>query len=36
MSLIEASAVSGQSVASLKVGTHRAIKALRARLRGRP
>lgn len=35
MSLIEASAVSGQSVASLKVGVHRAIKTLRARLGGR-
>jgi RNA polymerase sigma-70 factor, ECF subfamily len=35
MSLIEASAVSGQSVASLKVAVHRAIKSLRARLGGR-
>src|SRR5262249_41630836 len=32
MSLIEASAVWGQSTASLKVAVHRAIKALRARL----
>lgn len=30
MSLAEASAVSGQSVAALKVNTHRALKALRA------
>ena len=34
MSLVEASAVSGQSVGALKVGVHRAIKALRARLEG--
>jgi RNA polymerase sigma-70 factor (ECF subfamily) len=32
LSLAEASAVSGQSVGGLKVGVHRAIKALRARL----
>jgi RNA polymerase sigma-70 factor (ECF subfamily) len=32
MSLSEAAAVSGQSVGGLKVGVHRAIKALRARL----
>jgi RNA polymerase sigma-70 factor (ECF subfamily) len=30
MSLVEASAASGQSVAALKVNTHRALKALRA------
>lgn len=35
MSLIEASAASGQSVASLKVGVHRALKALRVRLGAR-
>lgn len=37
LSLAEASAVSGQSVASLKVSVHRALKALNARLaqRGR-
>jgi RNA polymerase sigma-70 factor (ECF subfamily) len=34
MSLAEASAASGQSVGGLKVGVHRAIKALRARLGG--
>lgn len=34
MSLIEASAASGQSVGGLKVNVHRAIKALRARLKG--
>jgi RNA polymerase sigma-70 factor (ECF subfamily) len=34
MSLVEASAVSGQSVGSLKVNVHRAIKALRAKLKG--
>jgi RNA polymerase sigma-70 factor (ECF subfamily) len=33
LSLAEASAVSGQSVSALKVGVHRAIKALRARLK---
>jgi RNA polymerase sigma-70 factor (ECF subfamily) len=33
LSLAEASAVSGQSVGGLKVSAHRAIKALRARLR---
>lgn len=33
MSLAEASAVSGQSVASLKVNIHRAIKKLRLNLR---
>jgi RNA polymerase sigma-70 factor (ECF subfamily) len=32
MSLVEASAVSGQSVASLKVNIHRAIKKMRLRL----
>jgi len=32
MSLAEASAASGQSVGGLKVGVHRAIKALRAKL----
>ena len=32
MSLLEASAVSGQSVGSLKVSVHRAIKALRLRV----
>jgi RNA polymerase sigma-70 factor (ECF subfamily) len=35
LSLAEASALSGQSVGGLKVGVHRAIKALRAKL-GRP
>ncbi|MSP50201.1 MAG: sigma-70 family RNA polymerase sigma factor [Alphaproteobacteria bacterium] len=34
MSLAEASAVSGQSVGGLKVNVHRAIKALRAKLKG--
>ncbi len=34
MSLLEASAASGQSVGGLKVNVHRAIKALRARLKG--
>jgi RNA polymerase sigma-70 factor, ECF subfamily len=34
MSLAEASAASGRSVAALKVNVHRAIKALRARLAG--
>lgn len=34
MSLVEASAVSGQSVGGLKVNVHRAIKALRAKLKG--
>jgi len=33
LSLVEASAVSGQSVAALKVNTHRALKALRALFR---
>lgn len=35
MSLAEASAASGQSVAALKVNTHRALKALRALIGGR-
>ena len=35
MSLAEASAASGQSVAALKVNTHRALKALRALIEGR-
>ena len=35
MSLIEASAASGQSVAALKVNTHRALKTLRALIDGR-
>ena len=35
MTLAEASAASGQSVAALKVNTHRALKALRALLEGR-
>lgn len=34
MSLEEASKVSGKSVAALKVNVHRAIKSLRARLKG--
>jgi RNA polymerase sigma-70 factor (ECF subfamily) len=34
MSLIEASAVSGKSISALKVNVHRAIKALRAQLKG--
>jgi len=34
MSLDEAARVSGKSIASLKVSVHRAIKALRAQLRG--
>jgi RNA polymerase sigma-70 factor (ECF subfamily) len=34
MSLAEASRASGQSVAALKVNVHRAIKALRTKLRG--
>jgi RNA polymerase sigma-70 factor (ECF subfamily) len=34
MSLAEASKVSGQSVAALKVNVHRAIKALRTKLKG--
>jgi RNA polymerase sigma-70 factor (ECF subfamily) len=34
MSLAEASKASGQSVGALKVNVHRAIKALRAKLRG--
>jgi len=33
MSLKEAAALTGRSVAALKVATHRAIKALRAALR---
>jgi RNA polymerase sigma-70 factor (ECF subfamily) len=36
MSLAEASAVSGQSVAALKVNTHRALKTLRALFRDGP
>jgi RNA polymerase sigma-70 factor, ECF subfamily len=35
MTLAEASAASGQSVAALKVNTHRALKALRALIEGR-
>ena len=35
MSLKEASAVSGMSIASLKVATHRALKGLRRILAGR-
>lgn len=35
MSLVEASAASGQSVAALKVNTHRALKTLRALVQGR-
>src|ERR1700677_3650508 len=35
MTLAEASAASGQSVAALKVNTHRALKALRALVSGR-
>ncbi len=34
MSLVEASAVSGKSIGALKVNVHRAIKALRAQLKG--
>jgi RNA polymerase sigma-70 factor (ECF subfamily) len=34
LSLIEASAVSGKSISALKVNVHRAIKALRAQLKG--
>ena len=34
MSLVEASKVSGQSIAALKVNVHRAIKALRVKLKG--
>jgi len=34
MSLAEAASVSGKSIAALKVNVHRAIKALRRRLRG--
>lgn len=34
LSLVEASAVSGKSIAALKVNVHRAIKALRAQLKG--
>lgn len=34
LSLVEASRVSGKSVAALKVNVHRAIKSLRVRLRG--
>jgi RNA polymerase sigma-70 factor (ECF subfamily) len=36
MTLVEASAVSGRSVAALKVNMHRAIKSLRVRLKGDP
>ena len=36
MSLDEASRASGKSVAALKVNVHRALKALRARLKGEP
>jgi RNA polymerase sigma-70 factor (ECF subfamily) len=36
MSLVEASAVSGQSVASLKVNIHRAIKKMRLNLSKEP
>jgi RNA polymerase sigma-70 factor (ECF subfamily) len=36
MSLVEAAAVSGQSVAALKVNTHRALKTLRALFRNAP
>lgn len=36
MSLAEASAISGQSVASLKVNIHRAIKKMRLNLANRP
>jgi RNA polymerase sigma-70 factor (ECF subfamily) len=35
MTLVEASAASGQSVAALKVNTHRALKTLRALVQGR-
>jgi RNA polymerase sigma-70 factor (ECF subfamily) len=35
MTLVEASAASGQSVAALKVNTHRALKTLRALMQGR-
>ena len=35
MTLAEASVASGQSVAALKVNTHRALKTLRALLEGR-
>ena len=35
MSLVEASAASGQSISGLKVNVHRAIKALRTKLKGR-
>jgi len=35
MSLVEASAASGQTVAALKVNTHRALKTLRALVQGR-
>lgn len=34
LSLVEASAVSGKSISALKVNVHRAIKALRAQLKG--
>lgn len=34
MSLVEASKASGQSIAALKVNVHRAIKALRVKLKG--
>lgn len=36
LSLAEASAVSGQSIASLKVNIHRAIRKMRLNLAGRP
>jgi hypothetical protein len=35
MTLVQASAASGQSVAALKVNTHRALKTLRALVQGR-
>ena len=35
MSLVEASAASGQSISALKVNVHRALKSLRALVRGR-
>jgi RNA polymerase sigma-70 factor (ECF subfamily) len=34
MSLVEASKASGQSIAALKVNVHRAIKALRLKMKG--
>ncbi len=36
LSLEEASKQSGKSVAALKVNVHRALKSLRARLKGAP